>query len=460
MHSNGTQLSTAITRRRFVRAAAPFVPLAAWAQARMKITAVEIHEILTPFHREHSDNLFRYHGLGVQLRTIYIVKTDAGLEGYGESWGPAPKPNPYTRYVGSSPVDWIGSAADLPMNMAIYDLMGKYLGVPAWKLIGPKVRAWIPVGGWTASQPPEAMAEEVRNLSQRGYRWMKYHVDVLQNAVDQTEAMQKVAPRSFKIHYDFNGNSNVDAVYPVLRELERFPIVGRVEDPIASIDHAGYRTKRQKCRIPVLVHHAPADFFMVNHLCDGVMAGHAPVGYAMRIAALAETTNTPFMLQQCGGVINQAFLAQEAAVFKMATIEHVNLCHLWEDDVTVERMPVVGGSVEVSNKPGLGITLDREKLERYVKAPRPKQSRFLVRVRYAQGPTIYFRFDPDAPGANLRQLHPPHVPGPSPGYGNAVVSDFWAEEGSPAFEAMWKRTESGPAFDASGNPGDSIGVRP
>ncbi len=440
------------TRRDFLGAAlglpsvTPALLRAASDQSRMKITAVEVHEILTPFHRYHANNLFRYHGLGVQLRTIYIVKTDIGLEGYGESWGPAPKDS-FSRYVGSSPVDWIGSAVDLPMNMAMYDLMGKLLGVPAWKLIGPKVRSWIPVGGWTASQPPEAMAEEVRMLSQRGYRWMKYHVDVLQNAIDQTEAMQKVAPKGFKIHYDFNGNSNVDAVYPVLRELERFSIAGRFEDPIHSSDHAGYRTLRGKCRIPIVVHHAPHDFFMINHLCEGIMAGHAPIGYAMRMAAIAESTNTPFMLQQCGGVINQAFLAQEAAVFKMATIEHVSLCHLWEDDVTVERMPVVGGSVEASNKPGLGVTIDRAKLDRYTKAARPKQSRFLVRVRYSQGPTVYFRFNPDAPGANLRQLHPPHVPGPNPGYGNPVVSDFWDEEGSPAFEAMWKRTESGPAFD-------------
>ena len=381
----------------------------------MKITSVEIHEILAPFHKYHASNLFRYHGLGVQLRTIYVVKTDIGLEGFGESWGPAPKQDAYARYIGTCPFDWIAATADLPMNMALYDLMGKFLGVPAWKLIGPKVRSWIPMAAWTASQPPDAMAEEVRRVSQRGYRWMKFHVDVLQNVVDQSEAMQKAAPRGFKVHYDFNGNSNMDAVYPVLRELEKFPIAGRLEDPIHSSDHAGYRILREKCRIPIIVHHAPADFFMLNHLCDGFMAGHAPIGESMKLAALAETTNTPFMLQQAGGVINQAFLAHEAAVFKMATIDHVDLCHLWEDDVTEETMPVIGGSVEVSNKPGLGVTLNRQKLERYTKAPRPKQSRFLVRVKYAAGPTVYFRFDPDAPGANLRQLHPPHVPGPYPG---------------------------------------------
>lgn len=412
------------------------------AREALKITDVEMHEVLLPFHDYDAATLFRYHGLGAQLRTIYVVRTEGGLEGYGESWGPAPKANPYKHYVGTDPFDWMADPHDLPMNMALYDVMGKFLGLPVWKLLGPKVRSWVPVSAWTASQTPQGMAEEVRSVSKRGYHWIKYHVDVLQNVVDQTAAMQKVAPRGFKVHYDFNGDSTFESVYPVLRELEKFSVAGRVEDPIRAVDHEGYRILRQKCSLPVIVHHAPADFFMIHNLCDGFMAGHAPVGQAVNLAALAQATNTPFMLQQCGGTINQSFLAHEAAVFSKAVIDHVSLCHLWKDDVTVESMPVVGGSIQVPDKPGLGVTLDREKLRRYANAPRPKQTRFLVRVRYAQGPTIYFRFDPDASGANLRFL-PGNVPGPTPGYGNPVVTDFWDEEGSAEFEQVWKRTATG-----------------
>ena len=39
-----------------------------------------------------------------------------------------------------------------------------------------------------------------------------------------------------------------------------------------------------------------------------------------------------------------------------------------------------------------------------------------------------------------------NVPGPVPGYGNPVVSDFWDEEGSEQFDQMWKRTEAGPVW--------------
>ena len=421
------------------------------AREDLKITDIEVHEICPPYHDYNALWLFRYHGLGVQLRTVYVVKTSSGLEGVGESWGPLPTSDPSSQYIGSSAFDWIGDTRNLAINMAVYDLMGKYLGLPCWKLIGPLARSWVPVAAWTASQPPEGMAEEAASVSRRGYHWLKYHVDVIQNVLDQTEAIQKVAPPGFKVHYDFNADSNLEAVLPVLKELEKFPVAGRVEDPIRAVDHDGYRILREKCSIPILIHHGPADFFMRHGLCDGFMAGHAPVGMAAKLAGMAEANNTPFMLQQAGGTINQAFLAHEAAVFKMAVLDHVNLCHLWKEDVTVETMPVVNGSVQVPDKPGLGVAIDRQKLQRLSRAPRPRQDRFLVRVRYRNGFTVYFRFDPDSPGANLRFLNPPDVPGPrlqrgTSGYGNPVVTDFWDETGSQEFERVWKETGSGPVW--------------
>jgi hypothetical protein len=114
--------------------------------------------------------------------------------------------------------------------------------------------------------------------------------------------------------------------------------------------------------------------------------------------------------------------------------------------VTVETMPVIGGSVAVPRGPGLGVTLDREKLERYKKPPTSKAGRFLVRARYASGLTIYSRHAPDAPGALAQLVHLSrrNVPGPAPSYGNAVVTDFWDEANSADFERIWKQTATGP----------------
>ena len=309
----------------------------------MNITEIEVHPILPPFQDFNAKQIYRYHGREIQRRTIFVVKTDTGLEGYGENWGGPPDVDALrATYLGTDPFDWVNDMANLPMNMAIYDLMGKQLGLPVWKLLGPKVRSWVPVAAWTVSQQPEAMAKEVRMAAELGYHWLKYHVDEVQNVIAQTEAMQKVAPCGFKVHYDFNANLDFYTMCPILKELERFPVAGRAEDVIVPTDEDGLRLLRQKCKLPILVHHGSAAL-MRKGLCDGFMSGHSPVGLAAKLAALAEYTGTPLMLQNAGGTINQAFLAHQVAVFRMATIDHVSLYNLWKDDVTVESMPVVSG---------------------------------------------------------------------------------------------------------------------
>ncbi len=416
----------------------------------MRITEIESFLIYIPYQEFNAQLLARYHGRAIQARTILVVRCDSGLEGCGESWGNLDAGPLRERYLGTDPFDWLNAEADLAMNMALYDLMGKHLGVPAWKLIGPKVRSWVPVAAWTVSQTPEGMAEEVRQAARRGYHWLKYHVDELQDTVAQAEAMQAAAPRGFKVHFDFNANTDVYTMLPLLTELERFPVAGRFEDLVPVADEEGYRQLRSKCRLPVIVHHGPPEV-MVRGLCDGYMAGHAPVGLALKVGAIAEAANMPVMFQQCGGTINQAFLAHEAAVIRRATLDHVNLCHLWRDDVTVERMEVVGGSVAVPEGPGLGVSLDWEKLERY-KAGKPEDpGRFLVRLHYADGLTIIGRHDPDRPGHTddlrfLARLHQHRAPGYAPAYDNPITTDFLDERNTLDFARLWRETEAGPIW--------------
>ena len=268
--------------------------------------------------------------------------------------------------------------------------------------------------------------------------------------------MQEAAPIGFKVHYDFNPNSDYLTICPILIELEKFSVAGRFEDVLPAKDEDGHRLLREQCQKPIIIHHGPAEC-MIKHLCDGYMAGHAPVGVALKVRVVAEITNTPIMYQQAGGHINQVFLAHEAAVIPTATVDHVNLCHLWKDDVTVETMPIVGGSIQVPEGSGLGVTLDRAKLKRYAASEPYEKGRFLVRLRYAMGLTVYLRYDPDGPeqsdGIRLREwLHDNTAPGPVPSYENPIVSDFWDRDDDPTdFDQIWDRIESGSIWTESGD---------
>jgi len=424
-----------------------------WGQARYlqqaplrqpRITDIQVEEVISPLHDYNARALFRKQP-DIPVRTVYVVRTDTGLEGYGEKWNPK-TPEDLSSYLGTTPFDWFGSTHSMPMSMALYDLIGKILGIPLWKLLGPQVRKWVPVAAWTVSQPPEAMAEEVRQVSARGYRWLKYHVNVFQNAIDQTAAMQEVAPPGFKIHYDFNADSELATVYPVLRELEKFPVAGEIEDPINVEDHEAWKALRTKVSLPLIFHYSidPTEFYVRHGLCDGFVASRFPVGTNMRLAALAESTRMPFILQLPGGNLSMAFLAHQAAVYKMATLPGMPLNNLWKDDITVESMPIVAGSVQVPEGPGLGVTLDRQKYEKYAATSRPDPGRFLFRVRYRNGPTLYLR-----PDQKLQALSTgsSDLPGPVPGYGNAVVTDQWSDDGSQEFRKAWEETGRGPTWE-------------
>ena len=412
-----------------------------------RITDIQVQEIISPLHDYNAVALSRSQP-DIPVRTIYIVRTDTGLEGYGEKWALKTPGEDLSQYLGTTPFDWFATTHNMPMSMALYDLMGKILGVPLWKLLGPQVRKWVQVAAWTVSQPPEAMAEEVRQVSARGYRWLKYHVDVFQNAVDQTAAMQEAAPSGFKIHYDFNADSELAAVYPVLKELEKFSVAGEFEDPLNVEDHEAWKALRTKCSLPLIFHYGldPTEFYVRHGLCDGFVASRFPVGTNLRLAALAESTRMPFILQLPGGNLSLAFLAHQAAVYRMATLPGIPLTNLWKDDITVESMPIVAGSVRVPEGPGLGLSLDLQKYEQYAAASRPDPGRFLFRVRYRNGPTLYLR--PGQKGQALR-TGSSDLPGPVPGYGNAVLTDHWDDDGSQQFRKVWEETVQGPVWQGS-----------
>lgn len=55
------------------------------------------------------------------------------------------------------------------MQMALFDILGKSLGVPAYRLLGRKVREWCPISWWAVDMPPEGWAKERADAVANGY---------------------------------------------------------------------------------------------------------------------------------------------------------------------------------------------------------------------------------------------------------------------------------------------------
>ena len=107
----------------------------------MRVTEIEVHEIVLDYDEERVHELSHYYFS--QRRTIYVVHTDDGLVGLGES-GSTASQEVLDRYMGTNPFDWVGDETSLGLGTAMYDLMGQAAGVPVYKLFGPKQRSWVP----------------------------------------------------------------------------------------------------------------------------------------------------------------------------------------------------------------------------------------------------------------------------------------------------------------------------
>ncbi len=404
----------------------------------MKITEIEVHEITLEYVDWIAYQLNHYYGPA--KRTVYVAHTDDGLTGLGE--GHAAEPDEVIeQYIGTNPYDWIGDETSLALGTAMYDLMGKSAGVPVYKLFGQKVRSWVPVGSWTVSTHPDRMAEAVREYSAQGYTWMKYHLSPFENVMDQTEAMQAVAPKGFRIHYDFTMHGTDDHMPELLDELERFEVAGCFEDPLPPGDIQGYIELRKRTRLPVVLHHFPtnATYEVLMKPADAYMLGHQVIGEAVRRAGLFAADNSPFMLQNVGGNITRAMTAHMMASFPSANFHFISTTETWKSDVVSQRLDPVNGFVRVPESPGLGVTLDRSELERLKNLQLPRQEKWIIRSWYENGTKMYNIADPEDP---IFMVRPDRQRGMVPMcYDAPITTEYWDDDGTDAYRDMFARIE-------------------
>lgn len=59
------------------------------------------------------------------------------------------------------------------LDIALWDIKGKKLGVPVWQLLGGKVRDRVRVYGWIGGDHPSAVREAARERKEQGFTAVK-----------------------------------------------------------------------------------------------------------------------------------------------------------------------------------------------------------------------------------------------------------------------------------------------
>ena len=399
----------------------------------MKITDIEIIPIALPLAKRYDNHHGKTRMYDIDQHVVVKITTDNGIVGYGDYEDrPTISQAEIEPLIDRNPFDFINNNFNMAIGMALYDVMGKYLEVPAYKLMGQKLRDAAPVCAWTRPCAPEIFANEIQRAVDQGYRIFKMHSDARHDIIEQTRAAQEVAPQGFKLHWDLNHNRPSAAVLRIVDELEKFPVVGFLEDPFFWHDIEGWRLLRSQTMLPILMHvpQLGGGPEIQREVADLYMIGENGLGNSIRRGFAAAAAGLSTVIQLTGGTLSKAMAMHLGAV--VPNVSHATtLDDQYAEDVTGIRLEISEGSSPVPEGPGLGVDVDEKILAELAARPKSELPRHLG-VLHLPGGTTYYT--PSAP--NVEQ-----ITGFVEGNVRGIRSEFWNDDSSEEFSRVYEQVQ-------------------
>jgi L-alanine-DL-glutamate epimerase-like enolase superfamily enzyme len=334
--------------------------------------------------------------------TLVIVRSDDGLCGYASGGDGLPdRPALERLLVGIDPlrteviheicetVDFHGGRP-WAVEVAVWDLVGRALGVPLWRLLGgssERLLAYASTGELVDSDERARRAVELRD---RGWRALKirFHAqdwrdDVavvarVRDAVGSSMEIMVDANQGWRMPGDRTPRWDVATATACARELERLDVFW-LEEPLPTDDIDGYAHLRERSGLRIaagemvrsaaqardLVVRGGVDVIQPDVLLAGGITG------CRRIAALADLCGraySPHTWSNGLGLVANLHLA--CAVSTGPYVEVPYDPPAWSPERRDWLLPTPlevaqDGTVAPPPGPGLGVEPDLERLERY-----------------------------------------------------------------------------------------------
>ena len=261
------------------------------------------------------------------------------------------------------------------VDMALYDLMGKSLGVPVCDLIGGRFHNEFEMVGGMGIFEPEEMVKKAVEFVNQGHKTLKIKIGDydLDKDVERVRAVREAVGDSIKIRVDANAwYSRADAIR-VIRRIEKYNL-DNIEQPLADWDLEGMAAITAKVDTPIMadesVHNLWDAYRIVkNKVADIIKIKFAKIGgfyKAQQVINLCEAAGVPVVI---GNGLNTSIMG--SAELNLACShkqiiqggEFVGPAKLKEDLV---KVPLVmkDGKYVLRDKPGLGIEVDEEKINK------------------------------------------------------------------------------------------------
>lgn len=344
-------------------------------------------------------------------RTLSLIQvtTDEGVVGTGEAAGPALVVREYLNvvrpfFIGRDVFAYEQVAARIyhtlyhlgvqnqmtsclgGINIALYDAIGRTLGVPVYNLLGGAHRDRIPAyasTGYLTNDPDNQLADQLERIGGQAFPGVKIKIGLSPASdVERVRLTRKILGDDILVMVDVNGNYTRDVALESMRRLEEFRIHW-MEEPLPLRDTEGFRLLREQALMSIATGEAAYTVDDFRRLVEArgvdIVQPALPTcggfGQGKQIAALAAQHNLRISPHVWGGAIGLA-----SALHFMASLppsphsDHEPYPPLLEYDQgdnplreQLLKTPIVyeGGTVRVPEGPGLGVELDMSVVERY-----------------------------------------------------------------------------------------------
>jgi L-alanine-DL-glutamate epimerase-like enolase superfamily enzyme len=363
----------------------------------MRITAIEAIPVAVPKPRPSTSALgtFRDTSAG-----IVRVRTDEGIEGAGEIamiWhgggaalchdvnariGPAlagEDPRAIVRiHDRLEQLCQFGRHTNpvrAAIDMALYDITGKALGVPVYQLLGGKARDRIELSVSIHMAPYDEMLAQTARMVDAGFRTVKVKVGIDSDADLAVVRGIRAAFGGLRIRIDANmGWRTAKEALEMIRRLAESRILS-VEQPLPPDDLEGLALVRRAAPVPVMVDESvwsPHDAWRVVQagaadIINVYVAETGGIYPSLKIFHLAELAGIECAIGSMPefglGTAAQAHLG--AAVPVLRHPSDVAGVLYQSDDLIREPLRIEGGYTYPPEGPGLGVEPDWERIETF-----------------------------------------------------------------------------------------------
>ncbi len=267
-------------------------------------------------------------------------------------------------------------------EQVVLDLRGQSLGVPVWQLLGGRLREWVPITQCTGYKTPEHTAEDAQWGWERGFRYYKMKCitaaertaeERIRYVVDRVEAIHRVLPE-MAVRPDIRWRlEEVWVAQELAQRLEGHRLES-LESPIKKAAAAGtfseWRRLRETIRLPLADHVRDAEDLLRRFQAGAL--DYAIVGGPTHTATLAHSRLAADL--GLGGWSQTVAYGPGAAMglHVAACMPHLSQPYdmvgpmAWEDDLTNEAFEFENGALRVPDRVGLGFSLNREAVEKYL----------------------------------------------------------------------------------------------